>query len=414
MLAAPAHDARRRRGLIDLYAGAELGAYGYEEKAWFLPNVRLDALLAELEARGLSRNLRFREAAAATDEQLQIFHSARHIERVRARCATNEGSLDFVPEPVAADVGRILAALAEASLSRAALRAQVEAESCAGLSFDDCVAWLSGLDLLTGGEALRITPAGEALLRATPLRLPGPTYARAGVERAATFVAGAVLDATERILSGECRRAFVPIAGFHHAHREEARMYCLYNDPALALSWALPRIAGHVAYIDIDIHQGDGVYEGFAGEPRVFIADLHEDHSTLFPFTPESPGTGDFGGRRADDGRGLGKGTKLNLALGVGTTDEQYLAQWAEAEAFIRAAEPRFVVFEAGVDGLGGDPMSHQGLTKAAIYEVTRRVRAIADDCAEGRLLVLGGGGYELSSVAGGWATVVEALLSEP
>ena len=117
---------------------------------------------------------------------------------------------------------------------------------------------------------------------------------RAHVERAATHVVGAVMDATRRILAGEIATAFVPIAGFHHAHAEEARLYCLYNDPVVALSWLLTQLDGNLAYIDIDIHQGDGVYEAFADEPRVHVVDLHEDPSTLFPHSPEAPGEGHF------------------------------------------------------------------------------------------------------------------------
>jgi acetoin utilization protein AcuC len=255
---------------------------------------------------------------------------------------------------------------------------------------------------------------GETFLAAEPPRLAGPTLARAHIERAATWVAGAAIDATRRILSGEFRKVFIPIAGFHHAHAQEARLYCLYNDPALAIHHALAHVEGNVAYIDIDIHQGDGVYDAFADEPRVFIADLHEDWSTLFPYTPDEPGEGDFSGRRAASGRGSAVGTKRNIALKPQTTDTQYLAHWEEAEAFVRAANPEFIVFESGVDGLENDPLSNQRLSTRAIYEVTRRVCALADECASGRLLVLGGGGYEVEGASKGWAAVVRALLDRP
>jgi len=240
----------------------------------------------------------------------------------------------------------------------------------------------------------------------------GPTYARAHVERAATHVVGAVMDATRRILAGEFETAFIPIAGFHHAHPDEARMYCLYNDPVIALTWLLGQLDGNVAYIDIDIHQGDGVYAAFATEPRVQLADLHEDPSTLFPHTPQAPGTGHFPGRREENGRGDGVGTKLNIPLDPYTTDAEYLALWDEAEAFIRSAQPQFIVFESGVDSLEGDPLSNQRISLRAIDHVARRVRALAQEVAQGRLLVLGGGGYDLDNVSKGWATVVEGLLS--
>lgn len=407
---------------LTIYAAPELGAYGWVEKPWYLPGARLGALLDELEARDLTRRLDFREAAPATDAELQLFHSAAHLESVRRRCAANDGSLDVVPEPVARDVERLLETVgARQRAGSEPLVSEVGAVVSTGMApamtLEAYVAWLAGLDLLrcdleAPAPTLSLTEAGRRLLGGGPVRLGGPTFARVNVERAATAVVGAVVDATRRILAGEARVAFVPIAGYHHAHREEARLYCLYNDPAIALAWALARTEGHVAYVDIDIHHGDGVYEGFAEEPGVVIADLHEDPSTLFPFTPDAPGKGERWGRRDATGRGAGAGTKLNIPLAPNTTDAEYLAKWAEAEAFIRAARPRFIVFEAGVDGLGGDPMSNQLLSDDVVYQVTRRVRAVADECADGRLLVLGGGGYELQATARAWARVVEALLA--
>ncbi len=317
-----------------LYADPELGAYGYDEKPWFLPHVRLEAFLAELERNGLSSRITRASAPPATDEELRLFHTEAHVDLVRARCATNEGALDH-----------------------------------------------------------------------------GPTFARAHVERAARFVVGAVLDATRKIIAGEAKSAFVPIAGFHHAYRDAARLYCLYNDPAIAIAYALEHLEGHVAYVDIDIHQGDGVYLGYEAEPRVWIADLHEDPRTLFPFTPEAPGEGPMPGRRSERGSGAALGTKLNIPLAPYTSDEAYLALSEEADAHVRAAKPQLVIFECGVDGLEADPLSNQRLSVAAIAEVTRRVRAIADEYASGRLLVLGGGGYELGGVAKGWTAALAALL---
>jgi acetoin utilization protein AcuC len=321
---------------LAMYAHEELGRYGYDEKAWFRPNVRQEAFLAELTRQGLDARVSFRTAPPANLDDLCLFHTSEYVSMVREQCTRAEGALDH-----------------------------------------------------------------------------GPTLARPHMERAAAHVAGAVLDATRRIVAGELRTAFVPIAGFHHAHAAQARMYCLYNDPAMALSWLLRRTEGTLAYVDIDIHQGDGVYEGFSAEPRVCIVDIHEDPSTLFPHSPETPGDGVFPGRRQDDGTGEARGTKLNVALSPHTTDEMYLSVWEEAEAFLRRAKPRFIVFVSGVDGLKGDPLSHQQLTISVVSEVTRRVRRVADEFADGRLLVLGGGGYDIDNVSKGWAAVVSALLED-
>lgn len=368
-----------------MYAGRELGAYGYVEKPWYLPGTRLEAFLAELERRGLTRAVRFAEAGPASDADLQLFHDADYLAWVRQRCASGHGSLDRAPQRIVARTRRLLEGIDSGAIE--------EALASLGSTLDDWVPFLESEELAThDAGTLFLTDTGRTFLADPSATLGGPTYARPHVEEAARWICGAALDATRRILAGELTTAFIPIAGFHHARAGEARMYCLYNDPALAIAAALQAIDGPVAYIDIDIHHGDGVYDAFAADPRVVIADLHA--------AGEAPGVV----RREE-------GTNLTLSLGPGTDDAGYLAAFAEAEAFVRAARPAFVVFEAGVDGLATDPMSNQAITVEAIREVTRRVAALAREHAGGRLLVLGGGGYELEGTARAWTAVVETLL---
>ncbi len=402
--------------MLQLYADRELGAYGYDEKPWYLPHARLEGFLAELKRRGHDKRVAFRSAGPATDEDLMLFHSRAHLDDVRRRCEANEGSLDVIDPRIVEDARALLEAVSNHPGALAAqVRPRVEPTFTPSMTFEGYLGYMASCGLMTHDAAtdvLRLTPAGVEWLADDQRRLSGPTFARKHIEPAATWVAGAAIDATRRIVAGEFKKAFVPIAGFHHAHREEARLYCLYNDPALALATALQTLDGTLAYVDIDIHHGDGVYEGFAAEPRVVIADLHEDPSTLFPYTPEARGQGEFWGRRSASGRGAAVGTKLNIPLAPNTTDDAYLALWVEAEAHIRAARPQFIVFESGVDGLHNDPTSNQLITERAIREVTRSVRAVADELAEGRLLVLGGGGYDPAGVGSAWCAVVEALLS--
>ena len=132
----------------------------------------------------------------------------------------------------------------------------------------------------------------------------------------------------------------------------------------------------------------------FRMEPRVTFVDIHECGSTLFPHTPDSPGQGAFPGNESWTGEGPATGTKLNLPLPAGAGDDVFLAAWERAESFVRSKEPAFIVFESGVDCLEGDPLANLKVTPAAIRHVTARVCAIADEYAEGRLLVVGGGGY--------------------
>ncbi|MEE2756728.1 MAG: acetoin utilization protein AcuC [Myxococcota bacterium] len=239
----------------------------------------------------------------------------------------------------------------------------------------------------------------------------GPTLARQQIETAATYVVGAVMDALRRIMTDEFSKAFIPIAGFHHAFPKAARLYCLYNDPAIAVTLLLKQLDGQIMYIDIDVHQGDGVYQAFESEPRVGIVDLHEDPSTLFPNSPDKPGLVDCGYRALETGLGHATGTNLNIPLAPYTDELRMLEHWELAERFIREAEPQFIIFESGVDCLDGDPLSNQKVTSKAIKEIAWRVARLADEFVDGRLLILGGGGYNLDNLARGWTAVVEGVL---
>ncbi len=239
----------------------------------------------------------------------------------------------------------------------------------------------------------------------------GPTHARAHIERAATHVVGAVINATRSILSGEITKAFVPIAGFHHAHANQVRMYCIYNDCCIAIKEALANLKGNVAYIDIDVHHGDGVYDAFAREPRVIIADVHENRRTLFPYSPEEPKDGFYSGQPMHDGEGPARRTKLNINLEPYTDDEKYLDIFNSVESFVSKKKPEFIVLQAGLDAMDGDPLANQKLSVKGIKALTRRVMDLAENHASGRLLVLGGGGYNMKNCGEGWTAVVEALI---
>ncbi len=230
----------------------------------------------------------------------------------------------------------------------------------------------------------------------------GDTPAFPGVFEAAATVVGTVVDAARRIVAGECRRAFVPIAGLHHASREGATGFCVFNDLGVAietlrLEFGLQRIL----YVDIDAHHGDGVFYAYQDDPRLAIVDFHEDGRYLYP------GTGGAG----ETGKGMGRGTKLNIPLPPGARDERFLEAWPDAEAFMERFEPRFILLQCGADCIEGDPITHLRLTPEIHRFVTRRLCRLAGRHAEGRLLATGGGGYNRPNLAAAWCNVVEAML---
>ncbi|TAM48196.1 MAG: acetoin utilization protein AcuC [Gammaproteobacteria bacterium] len=230
----------------------------------------------------------------------------------------------------------------------------------------------------------------------------GDTPAFPGVYQAASTVVGSVLDALRAILGGECTRAFVPIAGLHHARRDSAAGFCVFNDQGVAIE-TLRAVHGiqRIAYVDIDAHHGDGVFYAFEDDPNLIYADIHEDGRYLYPGT----------GSASETGRGKAAGTKLNIPLSPESGDKAFFAAWERVEAFVREARPEFILLQAGADSLDGDPITHLRYTPAAHTHAARRLRVLADELCQGRLLATGGGGYNRANLASAWCAVVEGLL---
>lgn len=232
----------------------------------------------------------------------------------------------------------------------------------------------------------------------------GDTPAFPGVYEAAATVAGSVLDAVARIMDGRCRRAFVPIAGLHHAKRSGAAGFCVFNDCGIAIE-ALLQVHGleRIAYVDIDAHHGDGVFYGFEDDPRVIIADVHEDGRYLYPGS----------GCAEETGKGEGKGSKLNIPMSPGADDVAFFTSWEVVETFIADHAPQFIIFQCGADSLEGDPITHLAYSPESHRYAAKRLCDLADKMCGGRLLALGGGGYKLENLSAAWCAVVEMLVSE-
>ncbi len=230
----------------------------------------------------------------------------------------------------------------------------------------------------------------------------GDTPAFKGVYEAAGSVVGATLEAVDALMTGESRRAFVPIAGLHHAAPAGAAGFCVFNDCGVAVQRLRARYGiRRVAYVDIDAHHGDGVFYAFEDDPDLIFADIHEDGRYLYPGT----------GARTETGRGAALGSKLNLPLPPGAGDAEFLAAWDDVEAALERHPSEFILFQCGADSLAGDPITHLEFTEAAHAHAARRLCAIADAQGHGRVLGMGGGGYNRANLARAWAGVVREFL---
>ncbi|HKT31833.1 MAG TPA: acetoin utilization protein AcuC [Gammaproteobacteria bacterium] len=231
----------------------------------------------------------------------------------------------------------------------------------------------------------------------------GDTPAAPHILEAAEWVVGATLNAVEGAIRGTWRRAFVPIAGLHHAGRKHAAGFCVLNDIGVAITHlrcahGLKRIA----YVDIDAHHGDGVFYAFEEDADLLFADLHEDGRFLYPGT----------GGSEETGKGAARGTKLNIPMPPGAGDEEFRAAWEKVEAYVRQGQPEFILLQCGADSIRGDPITHLRYTPAAHAHAATRLCMLAEEFCDGRIVGLGGGGYNRRNLAQAWSGVVEAFLS--
>jgi acetoin utilization protein AcuC len=229
----------------------------------------------------------------------------------------------------------------------------------------------------------------------------GDTPAFPGCYEIAAHVVGGALEGARRIMAGEARRSFQPIGGLHHARRGDAAGFCVFNDPGVLIeTLRAEHGVRRIAYVDIDVHHGDGVFYEFEHDADLIVVDIHEDGQFLYP------GTGSV----HETGSGAAEGTKLNLPLAPGSGDAQFLRAWEQAEKFLDRFGPEFFILQCGADGLAGDPLADLRLTPAAHTRIARSLVALAERHAHGRLMAFGGGGYSLEGLAMAWCAVLEVL----
>lgn len=232
----------------------------------------------------------------------------------------------------------------------------------------------------------------------------GDTPAREGIFEAASTVVGSVLDMTDRIMHKQYQRGFIPIAGLHHGYRDHCNGFCVFNDCAIAIGHLRDKYQlQRILYVDIDAHHGDGVFYNYESDSRVYIVDFHEDGQYLYP------GTGDVD----ETGTGSARGSKMNFPMPMQATDEDFASLWNVAELFIRSIEPEFIILQCGADSIKGDPITHLEYSEFSYQLATQSLCRIADEFCDGRILGLGGGGYNMENISVAWPVVVQAMLNQ-
>jgi acetoin utilization protein AcuC len=211
-----------------------------------------------------------------------------------------------------------------------------------------------------------------------------------GMHDASARVVSGTVDSARAVWEGEAEHAVNFTGGLHHAMRGKASGFCVYNDIAVGIQWLLDHGAERVAYVDVDVHHGDGVERIFWDDPRVLTISVHETGRALFP------GTGwpaDVGGTEAE-------GSAVNVALPPGLSDAGWLrAIHAVVTPLVRAFRPDVLVTQHGCDTHAEDPLAHFAVTVDAQRAAAESLHRLAHEVCEGRWVALGGGGYEVVDV---------------
>ncbi|MFE4663305.1 acetoin utilization protein AcuC, partial [Streptomyces hydrogenans] len=212
-----------------------------------------------------------------------------------------------------------------------------------------------------------------------------------GMHEASALIAGQSVAAAEAVWRGEAEHAVNFSGGLHHAMPGGAAGFCVYNDASLAIARLLELGVERVAYVDVDVHHGDGVQAAFWEDPRVLTVSLHEHPRTLFPQTgwPEETGA-----------PGPGEGGAVNVALPAGTGDAGWLRAFhAVVPELLADFRPQVLVTQHGADTHFDDPLAHLAVSLDAQRAVQEACHELAHAYADGRWVALGGGGYAVVDV---------------
>jgi len=230
----------------------------------------------------------------------------------------------------------------------------------------------------------------------------GDTPAFKGVLEAAEFAVGSTLACVKKTLSGDVDHGFNPVGGLHHARPDRSAGFCVFNDIGVAIELLRRKGIDRILYVDIDVHHGDGVFYPYEYDRGVFVFDVHEDGRFLYP------GTGSEGER----GEGRAEGTKINIPLNPGEGDERIKDILPRLEEFARRAKPEFIILQCGADCISGDPIAGLRFSESFHSSVAGLLHDVAHKTCDGRIVALGGGGYDPDNCAKAWISVVKELVA--
>jgi acetoin utilization deacetylase AcuC-like enzyme len=218
----------------------------------------------------------------------------------------------------------------------------------------------------------------------------------------ARLAAGAGIDAVDHVLAHGGRALAMVRPPGHHAERNRAMGFCLFNNIAIAAAHARTRLA-RVAIVDYDVHHGNGTQWSFYDDPSVLFISTHQ--------YPYYPGTG----AATEIGTGRGAGFTVNVPLEVGAADADYdLVLRTLVLPVLRQFVPELILISAGFDARVDDPLGGMRVTDAGFARATAQLVEVADECCGGRIVAISEGGYDLGGLASSLRAVIPVLDRGP
>lgn len=227
-----------------------------------------------------------------------------------------------------------------------------------------------------------------------------------GIHEASALIVGSTLTAVDEVMSGRNSHALNLAGGLHHAFRNRAAGFCIYNDLSVAIQYLRNKYGARVLYIDTDAHHGDGVQMAFYSDENVMTVSFHETGKYLFP------GTGNISEWGIDHGYGF----SLNIPLEPYTEDDSFLETYLEivpkvAEGF----KPDVIITQNGCDAHCWDPLTHLWSSTLIYREIPRLAHQLAHEWCDGRWIATGGGGYDIWRVVPrAWAFLWAEMIGKP
>ena len=208
---------------------------------------------------------------------------------------------------------------------------------------------------------------------------------------AALLAAGAAVRSVEAVFREDFDKVFAAVRPpGHHAEREQAMGFCVFNNIAIAARYAIQqKYAQKILIVDWDVHHGNGTQHAFYDDDSVFYFSIHQ--YPLFPMT----------GLKSEIGEGKGKGFTRNIPLPYGRGDDEYIVLLERSlEEIGQKFAPDLVLISAGFDAHKEDPLGGMQVTTAGFYKMTELVSQFANRFCQGRIISFLEGGYDLNALA--------------